>query len=198
MTPELPTGDVQGFGHVRIVMGMITGLAVTRLLGGLARFVQHPGRTPIYPAHLIWVIFMLVFVTHYWWFQFGLARIERWDYPQYVFVLTYCALIFFLSTLLFPDQMNEYSGYAEYFTSRAGWFYGLLGVLFLIDIADSAMKGMAHFRSLGPLYPILQTALISLALAGMVVTRRGFHIGFGLFAIGVEIWRIFSRYLWLD
>lgn len=198
MTADLPPGDIQGFGHVRIVMGMITGLSVTRLLGGLARFVQHPGRTAIYPAHLIWVIFLLLFVTHFWWFQFGLSTIVRWDYPQYLFVLSYCALIFFISAVLFPDQMNEYSGFAEYFTSRAGWFYGLLAALFLIDIADSALKGMAHFRALGPLYPVIQTLLITLALAGMVVTRRGYHIGFGLFAIAVEIWRIFARYLWLD
>jgi hypothetical protein len=32
------------FIHVRIIIGIVTGLTVTRLLTGLARFVQHPVR----------------------------------------------------------------------------------------------------------------------------------------------------------
>ncbi len=63
-----PFDDLQGFGHVRIVIGMVKGLSLTRLLSGLARFVQHPGRLRIYPAHIIWTVFILLFVTHFWWF----------------------------------------------------------------------------------------------------------------------------------
>ncbi len=34
--------SVEIFQHVRVVMGIVLGLAITRLLTGLARFVQHP------------------------------------------------------------------------------------------------------------------------------------------------------------
>ena len=30
------------FFHMRVIVGVVTGLSPTRLLGGLARFVQHP------------------------------------------------------------------------------------------------------------------------------------------------------------
>ncbi len=48
------------FPHIRIVMGMVIGLGVTRLLSGLARIVQHPGQYKLYPVHLAWVGSMLV------------------------------------------------------------------------------------------------------------------------------------------
>jgi len=41
MDPQLAHDQ---FIHVRIIIGIVTGLSVTRLLTGLARFVQHPVR----------------------------------------------------------------------------------------------------------------------------------------------------------
>jgi hypothetical protein len=195
---ESVVGDVQGFFHVRVLIGLVTGISITRLLAGLSRFVQHPRRNSIYPAHFLWVIYLLVFVIHFWWFQFGLATIPQWEYTEYAFVLSYAALIFFISTLLFPDQMDDYAGFEDYFHSRARWFYGLLAVVFLVDIADSLVKGIDHFRSLGVFYPIRQCLLAGLAVIGMFVSRRSFHIGFALFAILIEIWWISARFLRLD
>jgi hypothetical protein len=60
------------FIHVRIIIGIVTGLTVTRLLTGLARFVQHPVRDRIYLAHLAWSFFPLLAIVHFWWFEFGL------------------------------------------------------------------------------------------------------------------------------
>lgn len=194
----LELGDVQGFGHVRIVIGLVTGLSVTRLLNGLARFVQHPGRTPIHPPHFLWVIFALLFVTHFWWFQFRLSTIAQWQYPQYAFVIGYASLIFFISALLFPDDMQEYAGFGDYFRSRARWFYGLLAAMFLVDIADSALKGTDHFRSLGTLYPARQVLLAGLAVVGMVVRREAYHVAFALAAIAIETWWILSHFILLD
>lgn len=198
VTIEVSAGDIQGFGHVRIIIGLVTGLSVTRILNGLARFVQHPGKQAIYPAHMIWAMFMLLFVTHFWWFQFGLSTIRQWQYPEYVFVISYAALMFFISSLLFPDQMGEYSGFEDYFHSRARWFYGLLAALFLIDLADTAMKGGAHFRAMGAMYPLRQLILAGLAIIGMFLSNRLYHIAFGALAILAQIWWISARFLLLD
>lgn len=194
MAEAIIVGDAQGFFHVRVVIGLVTGISITRLLAGLSRFVQHPGRNPIYPAHFLWVIYLLLFVTHFWWFQFGLATIPKWQYPEYAFVLTYAALIFFISTLLFPDQMDDYSGFEDYFHSRVRWFYGLLAAVFLVDIADSLIKGTDHFQSLGTYYALRQCLLAGLALIGVFVSNRTYHVGFALFAILLEVWWISARF----
>jgi hypothetical protein len=92
--------------HVRIVIG--TGLTVTRLLTGLARYVQHPVRDRIYLAQLAWTFFLLLAIVHFWWFEFGLQCIGIGAFEVYRLVICYAALFFFLGALLFPDRMEIY------------------------------------------------------------------------------------------
>ena len=44
--------SVDIFQHIRVVIGIILGLGITRLLNGLARFVQHPSENRPYLTHL--------------------------------------------------------------------------------------------------------------------------------------------------
>ena len=191
---ETMTQHPEVFGHVRIIMATVMGLSVARLLNGLARFVQHPKLDQIYGVHLGWALFLLLSVIHFWWFEFGLSRIETWTFPVYFFVLSYAALFFFVCAILFPDRMDDYSGYEDYFHSRRRWFYGFLSCLFVIDVVDTAMKGAEHFRSLGPVYPYRQAALFSLAVVAMFVQDRRYHAGFVSTAIIAQIWFILAEF----
>ncbi len=163
------------FFHVRVIVGIVTGLSVTRLLTGLARFVQHPLRDQVYSVHLGWALYLILAVIHFWWFEFGLSRIQVWTFEVYFFVIFYAALIFFTCAIVFPDRMDEYSGFRQYFHSRQHWFYGLLAGLFAIDLVDTAVKGAEHFHSFGIYYPVRQAVLCGLAVAAMFVKNERFH-----------------------
>ena len=182
------------FGHVRIIMATVLGLSVARLLNGLARFVQHPTRDHVYGVHIGWVFFLLLSVVHFWWFEFGLSRIETWTFQVYFFVLTYAALFFFICAVLFPDKMDDYKGYADYFESRQRWFYGLLSVLFVLDVFDTLLKGIDHFKSLGSAYPYKQSAFFMTAVIAMFVKKRRFHALFVATALFVQIWFILAEF----
>lgn len=138
-------------------------------------------------------LFELAFV-HFWWFEFGLQRIEIWTFEIYVFVICYAALFFFVCALLFPDRMDEYSGFAEYFHSRQKWFYGLLGALFLADLLDTAIKGLEHFSAYGPGYPIRQGVLCVLSIAAMFIADRRYHGMFVAVALAAEVYWILSQF----
>ena len=43
--------------------------------------------------------FLLLSVIHFWWFEFGLSRIETWTFPFYFFVLSYAALFVFICAM---------------------------------------------------------------------------------------------------
>jgi hypothetical protein len=191
MDPQLAHDQ---FIHIRIIIGIVTGLSVTRLLTGLARFVQHPVRDRIYLVHLGWALFLLLAIVHFWWFEFGLQRIEVWTFEIYVFVICYAALFFFVCALLFPDRMDEYSGFAEYFHSRQKWFYGLLGALFLADLLDTAIKGLEHFSTYGLGYPIRQGVLCALSIAAMFIADRRYHGAFVVVALAAEAYWILSQF----
>jgi hypothetical protein len=157
---------------------MVLGLSLARLVNGLTRFVQHPGRDRIDPVHLGWTLFMLSAIVHFWWYEFGLANISRWTFELYFFVLLYAMLFVAVASLLFPDKMDEYDGFGDYFQSRRRWFYGLLTVLFLVDLIDTAVKGREHFESLGLEYPIRQALLAGGAILAMLWGNKRYQAVF--------------------
>lgn len=189
------SGDA--YFHVRVLIGLVTGLGLTRLLTGLARFVQHPSRAQIYPPHLVWTLFMLIYIIHFWWFEFGLAVIARWEFEHYAFIIGYAALLFFITTLLFPDRMEDYSGFAEYFTSRRGWFYGLLALVFAVDMLDTLVKGRSHFIGLGPWYPIRQVGLLLMCGVAIAARNTRLDMSFAVLAILAEILWIATKFRFL-
>jgi hypothetical protein len=164
--------------HVRIIVGMVLGLSLARLVNGMTRFVQHPGRDRIDPIHLGWTVFMLSAIVHFWWYEFELSNIAAWTFELYFFVLLYAMLFVAVASLLFPDKMEEYDGFGDYFQSRRRWFYGLLTVLFLVDFIDTAIKGREHFESLGLEYPIRQTLLATGAIVAVLWGNKRFQLVF--------------------
>ena len=70
--------NVDLYLHVRVLIGIILGLSVTRLVSGIAALVAHPGRHQIWPVHLGWVAWALVNVVTFWWWEFRLSFIPHW------------------------------------------------------------------------------------------------------------------------
>lgn len=189
MDPLLTTGvpPAEAFTHVRIIIGIILGLSVSRLLTGLARFIQHPGKQNIYPVHIAWVAFILLSVIHFWWFEFSLRTIHLWTFEIYFFVIFYAGLYFLLCTLLFPDSMGEYTGYRDYFISRRKWFFGILALLYVADIVDTLLKGMDHYNLYGFEYPVRIALLIAASIVAMFTDNRRYHAIFVTVALLYEI-----------
>jgi hypothetical protein len=166
------------FFHIRILVGIITGLSLFRLLTGLARPVQHPEWKTIGYVHTAWAVYLLLTIVHFWWFEFGL----------YLFVIGYGILLFLICTILFPDQMDRYSDPEEYFFSRKAWFYSLLVAVFVVDIGDSAIKGQAHLQALGLEYLVRQGTMIVLSLIAIFVRQRLYHAAFASAGILYQVW----------
>lgn len=177
----------EAFPHIRIVMGMVIGLGVTRLLSGLARIVQHPAQYRLYPVHLAWVGSMLLMLVHFWWWEFGLYGIETWTFGIYLFIVAYAVLLFLLSALLFPDSMADYVGYEDFFISRRRWFFGLLAVSYLFDIIDTLIKGEAHFARFGSEYLIRTPLFVGLCVVAAITPNRTFQAVFVVFTLIYQV-----------
>ena len=61
------------FLHIRVVMGIILGLSITTLLKGLAQIIEHPQRRGCSALHLCWVMWTLVSLVTFWWWEFRLV-----------------------------------------------------------------------------------------------------------------------------
>lgn len=184
LTTQVP--PVEAFAHVRIIMGIVLGLCISRLLIGVARFIQHPDKYKVYLVHMAWVAFMLLSVIHFWWFEFNLRNIPSWNFETYLFIIFYACLHFMLCTLLFPENIEEYDGYEGYFISRRKWFFGLLALLFATDVYDTLLKGWDYFLLYGPEYPIRIAVFILVSLIAMRSSNRTFHI---VIAVGALLYQ---------
>ncbi len=179
--------DPNQFGHVRIVLSMVVSLALARLLSGLAGLVQHPRRMRMDVRHLLWSAFMLVLLIHFWWWQFSLIHLAKWHFGMFAFVIGYASLLYLMCVLLFPDNVAEYGGYRGYFDAKRAWFFSLLALITLIDIADTYLKGQAHWQAQSP--QIWARTLVGLAMCGLaaMAKRPALQIGLGVFAIAYQV-----------
>lgn len=168
------------FTHVRIVMGMVVGLGITRILSGLAGLIQHPGVQRPSLLHLLWVGSVLVELVLFWWWEFALSRMTHWSFGVFLFLIAYAVLLFLLAALLFPDGIMEYGGYEDYFLRRRRWFFSLFAATFLFDVVDTLIKGVEHWNRFSADY-VAQIPLGLLLCAIAIATpRRDVHIGLAL------------------
>lgn len=173
--------------HIRVIISIVLGIAITRVLAGLARFVQHPGKLKVYPVHILWALIVLISSIHFWWWEFGLTAIPRWRFELFLFVLFYAFLFALMANILFPDELEEYEGYEDYFQSRRRWFFGLLIVSMLTDWFDTAIKGHNYLTSFGAEYPARLVITIVLALAAMRTRNPRFHLIFASFYLAYYV-----------
>lgn len=148
------------FNYVMVLVSIVIGLAITHLLQGVARIVQHPGREKTYWIHLVWVGATFLGAIFWWWWQFRLAT-QVWTFQLYGFVVAYAVLIFVRSAMLFPADLEGYDGYKDYYYSRRAWLFGLAVLQVVVDLVDTLLKGVAHFLSLGPIYMAASAAMLA-------------------------------------
>jgi hypothetical protein len=174
---QLGTESHDIYFHLRILMGVILGVGLTRILAGVASFAQHPGHKKLYATHLIWVGVVLLSAVHFWWEEYGLVRIHPWHFELFVFVLFYAFLFYLMATLLIPDNIDEYASYEDYFISRRRWFFGLFALSVPVDLIDTLAKGPAYYHSLGPEYLFRLGAQLAVCAVGAWTRDRRIQLG---------------------
>ena len=181
---------IEIFQHVLVMIGIVLGLGITRLLTGLARFIQHPDRHRAYPVHLGWVVTVLLMLVHFWWWEIWLIDVPHWNFEVYLFLIAYAILLFMLCALLFPDSIAEYAGYEDFFISRRKWFFGIFAATILFDVVDSLIKGPDHYTSFAGEYLFRVPIFLVLCAIAIRTPNRRFHQAFVAAGLVYEIYWI--------
>jgi hypothetical protein len=184
--PQIAQIDVDLYLHVRVLISMILGLSVARLVSGVASFIQHPSRFRVWPIHLGWVVWTLMNVLMFWWWEFRLRLIDQWNLGMYLFICLYASMYYFLSVLLFPDDIREYGGYEDYLLSRRAWFFGFAALTEVIDLGDTWIKGAQYFWSKSLEYFIYIPVFVVLCAIAARTRNPRFHAFFVIGALLYE------------
>ena len=182
-TPTLPADTGSVYLHVRVLLGMIVGLGLTHLLRQVARIVEHPNKYRVYWVHLVWVLSVFLFLLHFWWWEFRLSAMTQWTFNLYLFVALYALLLYLLCVFILPDSMEGYADYSEYFYSRRAWFFGTLAVVYVVDFADTLVKGQTYLSQFGVEYPLRNIVHVVLCLVAIATPRKRFHAAFAVLAV---------------
>jgi hypothetical protein len=161
------------FEFVVVVTGVVIGLALTHLMQGVAKIIEHPTRVRIWWVDLGWLAYVIANSAFWWWWEFRLRLIGSWTFQLYGFVLAYPLLhLSDLRRALFPNDIAPYQGFRDYFVARRKWFFEMLIAWTAIDVVDTLAKGTAYFASLGIEYPVAQAGLALVSLAKLLSPPR--------------------------
>ncbi len=171
------------FEYVAVLTSIIIGLGITHLLRGVARLIQHPDTERIYWVHLCWAGYVFLTLVFWWWWEFRLGEVEVWTFQLYIFVVFYAVVMFLTASILFPDSLEGYHGYRDYFYSRRTPLFVLLGLSGLTDVADSLFKGVDYWLALGMEYHVLSVLHPPLCIVAMFSRNPRFHGAFAIFML---------------
>lgn len=193
--PEHAAAISNQYFHVRVLLGMVVGLGLTHLIRHFARIIDRQTWQKTDWVHLLWAVSMFVYLLHFWWWEFHLSGVQAWTFPLYLFITLYALLLYLLCTVIFPETLEGYMDFGDYFLSRRKWFFGLLALAYAVDLGDTWVKGQAYFRGFGVEYPIRNLGYIALCLVAMATRRRWYHATFAIAGLLYQlswIWRQFD------
>lgn len=134
------TQDPQLYFHIRVVMGMVLGLSMTRLLSGVAKCFQNPQRYGLSVLHMGWVLALFLNVIQFWWWEFRLINIHRWTFELYLFIVIYTSLLYFMCVFIFPDELPADTTLEKYFFSQRKPFFILMALSSALSLIDIIIK----------------------------------------------------------
>src|SRR5690348_5192176 len=96
------------FSYVMVLASVIIGLAVTHLLQGVAKLIQHPDKQKLYWVHLLWIATMFLNALVLWWWEFSLSTAQRWTFELYLFVMGFSVMLYMICAVLVPSDLGHY------------------------------------------------------------------------------------------
>lgn len=133
-----------GFDYLFEAFTLLLGLAVAEALGGLARLIKWRARVGVRGAasRIGWLlplqaIVVVLHQTSFWVSMFDMRATLPFHYLSLVGVLTVVGAYYLLSTLLFPDEFDDWPDLDDYYHAhrRLVWF-GVLAIALVTAFAE--------------------------------------------------------------
>ncbi len=180
--------EIEGtYFHVRVLIGMVVGLAIGNLLRGVARVISDDKHRPIYWVQMAWALSMILAILQFWWFEIRFDLLPRFTFPIFAFWVVYVLQLFFLTALLLPENVGAFENNRGYFLARRQWFFGFLALFYVFDFTESLLKGAEYLRILGPMYPVRNALYVVGCLLAMWTRNPSFHAVFAVVALAFQL-----------
>ena len=170
------------FSYLVVLTSIVLGLGVTRVVGGLGQLMQGRKRKRPYWVHTLWALNLLLVNVIVWWFAYRWRTYERWTFFLFLWLLLSPIVLYLIASLLFPDADVEQpvTQWRAYYYENHRDIFLLLSLIFPIDIVDTLLKGLAHFRDQGPAYFITMGLWFTFCLVAAFTKSARYHAFFAV------------------
>ena len=158
------------FEYISTLLSIIIGLGITHLFVGISRLINNPRKIKIYWIHLLWTLFIFIYMISFWWFEYKFNTIQDWTFQLYLFIILYAVLLFFLCVINMPFHLPD--NFKEYFYSSRRWFFIVLLIVHVIDIFDTMFKGSDYMASMGINYVFNTLTFIILTIVAIFARKE--------------------------
>jgi hypothetical protein len=162
------------FSYLSVLISIVLALGMTQVLTGVGEMLQARAIRRIYWVHALWVFNLFLFLVVAWWIFYRWRNVTEWTYYLFLFVLIAPTLLYLASIVLFPPlgpRVEAAADYKTHYYANRGSFFILFGLWVPVDVADSLLKGTAHFRELGTAY-IISAIVLTIVFVLAATTRN--------------------------
>ena len=156
------------FEYLSVAVSIVLSLALVRLIAGLRSAAESNARHWI---PLTWIGILIGLCLAHWWTSWSF-REAQWTFPTFVLMILGPAILYFIATVLIPDNRASAVDWKEHFLKKRTQFYAAL-------IAYMALSTVDGYLILGaPLFAparIGQAAGFLLAMSGLTIRKPNFH-----------------------
>lgn len=167
------------FSYLSVLISIVLALGMTRVVAGIGEMLQVRSVKSIYWVHAVWVVNLFLFLVVAWWIFYRWRNQAEWTYFLFIFVLIAPTILYLASVVLFPPERRADEGedadYRSHFYRNHRSFFILFALWVPIDVADTLLKGTAHFLALGPAYSASAIILSVLLVTAAVTRNERFH-----------------------
>lgn len=131
------------FDYLNVLISIILGLAIAKVLTGLATVITARERVDFYWPPVVWAIWIFFVAVQHWWAQWGLryTRPADWTFLDFSLLLLVPVGLFLLAALVLPEREEDGKlDLSEWFFRNRQWFFGIMFFLPALSIVEEFVR----------------------------------------------------------
>lgn len=155
---------MNAFEYLNVLISIILGLAIARILTGLATVITARERVDFYWPPVVWAIWIFFISAQHWWAQWTLQFTKRWTFLDFALLLLVPVCMFLLSALVLPEREEDGKiDLGEWFFRNREWFFGIMFFVPGLSIAEELVRNGHMGNALNFAFLLIFEAVIAVA-----------------------------------
>lgn len=136
------------FDYLNVLISIVLGLAIARVLTGLATVISARERIDFYWPPIAWAIWVFFISAQHWWAQWGLHGKHQWSFLDFWLLLLVPVGLFLLAALILPERLEgDTVDLKDWFFRNRAWFFAIMFFLPAVSIVEEIVRS-GHMASM--------------------------------------------------